>query len=528
MMNYLLTNSNIDIISDEIGAFLDKCKVDRKDAMRIKLAAEETLIQYQERFGETKEIRLDCRKRLGRPRIEISIPAARFNPIELQEESEENSTVLQSVLVNMGFVPTYQYKGGNNIVIFSPKQKPPSQMAMLGYSIVSAIVLGGLFQFVPDSFRLAVANKFIGPLFGAFMGLLSAIAGPMIFFSVAWGIYSIGDTATLGKIGKRMMNRFLSMSFVVSIIGAVAMLPFFNISSEGETSFDFAELFNMILGILPSNFFAPFVEGNPLQIIFVAGCIGISMLILSNKTTVAATMMEQSNYIVQLMMETISSFVPYFVFGSIFNMIISDNFSALMQAYKVLPLTLLGHVVVVTFYILLVSMRKKVSPSLLIKKLFPTFIIAVSTGSSSAAFATNVETCENKLGIDKHIVNFGVPLGQIVFMLGGSMMFMAAALCMAEIYGISISPTWLLTALIISVVLAIAAPPIPGGALTCYTMLFVQLNIPSEAIPLIIALNVITEFFGTAVNVLCLQTDLVELAGDLNMLDYDKLRKDMK
>ena len=54
MVTYLLTNSNIDIISDEIGAFLDKCKVDRKDAMRIKLAAEETLIQYQERFGETK------------------------------------------------------------------------------------------------------------------------------------------------------------------------------------------------------------------------------------------------------------------------------------------------------------------------------------------------------------------------------------------------------------------------------------------------------------------------------------------
>ena len=47
MASYLLTNSNIDIISDEIGAFLDKCKVERKDAMRIKLAAEETLIRNQ-------------------------------------------------------------------------------------------------------------------------------------------------------------------------------------------------------------------------------------------------------------------------------------------------------------------------------------------------------------------------------------------------------------------------------------------------------------------------------------------------
>jgi hypothetical protein len=36
------------------------------------------------------------------------------------------------------------------------------------------------------------------------------------------------------------------------------------------------------------------------------------------------------------------------------------------------------------------------------------------------------------------------------------------------------------------------------------------------------------EFFATAVNLLCLQTELVELAGDLNMLDCDILRKEMK
>ena len=96
---------------------------------------------------------------------------------------------------------------------------------------------------------------------------------------------------------------------------------------------------------------------------------------------------------------------------------------------------------------------------------------------------------------------------------------------LAEIFGVSISPEWLVTAVIISIVLAIAAPPVPGGALSCLTMLFVQLNIPAEGIPIIIALNIIMDFFATAVNLTCLQMDLVELAGDLNMLDYDKLRK---
>ena len=528
MANYLLSNLNIDIISEEIGEFLNKCKVDRKDAMRIKLVAEETLLNYQEQFGEEQVVVFECGKRFGRPRVELRFPSARFNPYEKVEVTEEDSSVLQSILVNMGIAPTYQYKAGNNIVIFTPKRKPVSQMMQLAISILSAIGLGSLCLMLPVGLRLALANKIIGPIFGTFMGLLSAIAGPMIFFSVAWGIYSIGDTATLGKIGKRMISRFLFMTFGVTTVAGVLMLFFFPVTLEGGASFDIEELLKIVLGMVPNNFFVPFVEGNPLQIIFVAVCIGLSMLILANKTTVAASMMEQSNYIVQLMMETISKFVPVFVFGSIFNMFLNDNFSALMKAYKVLPITLAGLAIVIAFYLFLVSVHKKISPSLLIKKLFPTFVIAVSTASSAAAFATNVETCEKKLGIDKRIVNFGVPLGQIVFMLGGAIMFIAAALCMAEIYGVAISPVWMMTALIISAVLAIAAPPIPGGALTCYTMLFVQLNIPSEAIPIIIALNVITEFFGTAVNLFCLQLDLVELAGDLNMLDYEKLRKPMK
>ena len=63
------------------------------------------MIQYQERFGETKEIRLDCRKRLGRPRIEISIVGERFNPFETTNASNtelEGSAVLHGILTNMG------------------------------------------------------------------------------------------------------------------------------------------------------------------------------------------------------------------------------------------------------------------------------------------------------------------------------------------------------------------------------------------------------------------------------------------
>ena len=73
----------------------------------------------------------------------------------------------------------------------------------------------------------------------------------MIFFSVAWGIYSIGDTATLGKIGKRMISRFLFMTFGVTIVVGSLMLFFFPVTLEGGASFDIEELLKIVLGMVP-------------------------------------------------------------------------------------------------------------------------------------------------------------------------------------------------------------------------------------------------------------------------------------
>ena len=110
-------------------------------------------------------------------------------------------------------------------------------------------------------------------------------------------------------------------------------------------------------------------------------------------------------------------------------------------------------------------------------------------------------------------------------MPGASVMFMAAALSMAEVYDVTISLSWLLTALFITAVLAIAAPPVPGSTLTCYTLLFVQLGVPAEAVAITTALNVVLEFTATAVDLFVLQMGLTVVGGSLDMLDGDTLRR---
>ena len=523
IQQFTLTNEHIDRISEIVEGFLAEAELEQKNILRTRFAIEETLLNYQETLGTNGTVKVNCVKRFGRIRVELSVPGNRFDPFDTG--AEDDSEVMRGILAGMGIAPSWNYKNGVNLVVFTPQKKQRSQMVTLALSIVLALAVGGLCYLLPDGVRLFLNNSLIIPLFNTFMGFLSAIAGPMIFLSVAWGIYSIGDTATFGKIGKRMITRFLVMSLVVTVVSAMVMLPFFSLSMGGAASFDFSELLNMVLDIIPDNLFTPFTEGNPMQIIFVAVLLGVAMLVMGSKTAVVASFVEQANYLIQLIMGVVSSLIPFFVFGSILNMILSDNFSALVESYKLIPLMILGDVLVLVIYIAMLCIKHKVSPTVLIKKLFPTFLIGLTTASSAAAFATNVECCEKDLGIDKKIINFGIPLGQVVFMPGAAILFLAAGLCMAEVYGIAISPSWLITALLIIVVLAVAAPPVPGGALTCYTILFLQLNIPAEAIAIVIALNVVLEFVATAVNLSCLQMELVELSASLDMLDREKLLK---
>ena len=59
-------------------------------------------------------------------------------------------------------------------------------------------------------------------------------------------------------------------------------------------------------------------------------------------------------------------------------------------------------------------------------------------------------------------------------------------------------------AVMTSVILAVAAPSIPGGAVSCFTALFVQLGLPMEAVALMVTLSVVLDFVTTAMNFFCL------------------------
>lgn len=522
-MIYALDNASISRITDEIGSFLESRNLaDGKDILRTKLAAEELLLKYQEALPLNSRVRLRCSSTLKKLKIDIFVYGVSLNPFI--SEDEPYSDVLHTILVSMGVAPSWRYRNGENAITFTPMAKQHSQLAMLAGAVLLAVLLGSFSLLFEPETRASISSLFVSPVLNTFLGLLSAVSGPMIFLSVIIGICSIGDTATLEKIGRRMISRFLTISILIALIAGVIFLPFFKISSGLSGSFDFSGMLTMILDAIPGNLFTPFTEGNPLQIIVVAIMLGLSILALGGKVTSFQTVLEEGNYIIQLIMGALSRIVPVFVFLSIFNMMLSSNFSILLSSYKLVPVLLLGDILVLGYYLIKISAGKKVNIARLIRKIAPTFLIALTTSSSAAAYSTNVECCEKELGIEPKMINFAIPLGQVIFMPGAVVLFLTASLCLAEVYGVAISLPWVMNAMVISFLLAVAAPPVPGGALTCYMMLTAQLGLPSEAVAIAIAFNVILEFVTTAVNVAGLQLELVELSSSFGMLNLDALR----
>lgn len=204
------------------------------------------------------------------------------------------------------------------------------------------------------------------------------------------------------------------------------------------------------------------------------------------------------------------------------------NFYAVLAAWKPVVVFVVAMLLLSLLMTAYAAARTRISPLLLLKKGLPTGVIAVTTASSVAAFGSCTFTCEQKLGVDKRMTSFGVPLGVVMFPPGTAMYFLIICIYMAETYAIQCSPVWFLLAVFTSTVLAIAAPPIPSGTLTCYTILFSQLGLPEEALAVALALDVLFDFMATGVNMYTLQMELLIQARRMKMPNLNILQKKEK
>lgn len=522
MQQYLFSNSSIDLACEEAGKFLASADVERRETLRIKLTLEEVLLKYQTKFGEEAAFRVRRVKRFSSIKIEVIVAGTSYDP--LNQDNEEDD-IIRGLLADIGLAPTWSYKNGRNYVVFIPKKKPLSGTVKMFLAIVLAVAAGVALNLLPDSIATGANNYILTPVTDGFLGLISAVAGPLIFLSVLGSICSMGNMETLGKIGSKTIKVILLYMTAIGALTTVFESLFYHVELGGSGESDFSQILDLIYGIIPSNLFEPFLTGNALQLIFISVMVGLAMLVLSSRVGGIFQLVEQCRSIVQTIMAGLSSMLPILIFVLFTGMISSGNLGAILRSWKIVALIVLLLMVFYVIDLMRIAITKKVSPVLLLKKAWPTLMICLTTASSAAAFGTNTRDATEKLGIDKKLVEFGIPIGQVLFKPGIIIELFCMELGFAELYGLPITLPWLMIGLLTNLLLSFAVPPIPGGGMMALTIAFTQMDIPMEVMGVAIAVSTITDFPSTAYCISSWQLAMIDVADSLGMLDKGTLRK---
>ncbi|MBQ6075838.1 MAG: cation:dicarboxylase symporter family transporter [Lachnospiraceae bacterium] len=512
-----LTNDTISRICQQAEEFLPKKNMDQKERLRILLLLEEVLLYYQREMGEEQEFEIRFRKLPGRRAMKLKVRGAEKNPFAREGGEFEMLRRLQSPIPAAA---VWSRHNDCNVVDFALlRKRKMSSAARTMTAVALGVILGFLGTLLPQDLQKTLAQHYVGPILNMLLGVITAVSLPMIFFSLCWGICTIGDVETLSRIGKRMLGRFMLLIFVFTTIFGFIVWPFFHTGSGSGGSFRAEEFVQMLLNVVPNNILNPFVKGDTQQIIFMAVIAGIILLILGERVGMLTRGVEQVNLFCHRLMILSNQVIPMMVFLSILKIILGGQVSVLTRSIKILPAFLVLCLILMAAMLLKTAWHQKLPAGQLLKKSMKVFLIGLTTASSAAAMSQNMEDCRDRFGLDERLVSFGVPLGQTLFKLGGMARFLCIGFGVAELYGVPMDANWVLILIVTGILLSVSAPPVAGGTAVCFTILFRQLGVPEDAIGIALALNVFMDFPLTAVNLFTLQMELTDLAGSMKLLD---------
>ena len=355
--------------------------------------------------------------------------------------------------------------------------------------------------------------------------MMSTFSPIMIAFTICSGVLGIGNSMSLGKMGKQILLHFTGISFLVSMITPAFLDVFldmdFSGGMEGGAS-QLEQISDMVFGILPTDFISPFQTGNTLQVIVISLFAGIGLLVIGERGKGIRELIEEGASLTQHTVTFICGFIPLFVFAVLLRQFWFEDYSVLLSIWKPLVLIFVTEILLSALVFLATAAHLRCPPRRLLKKALPPFMVAFTTASSMSAMTVGMDSCK-KIGVRSGIVSFAYPLGMVIYMPASIVSFATIVCTFAETYQVKVSYSWMITMAITVTLLVIAMPPIPGAGLLVYTILFTRMGIPAQALVLATAVDVVVDFCNTGFNVFLLVLQLAWEANDLRDLDRGAL-----
>lgn len=380
------------------------------------------------------------------------------------------------------------------------------------------------------------------PIIDNFIHLIKILVGPIVFFTVISGIIGMGSLKQLGSIGVKSFLYFEVISSLALIIGlsfghlfhpgtglnlSINSIDPSLVSKYTAHENEASSFSKILLSAVPNNIWSPFIDGNTLQILFIAVITGFVIYYAAqNKRELVMTKLHTIQNVLFKILSVVMWLSPIAAFAAMAFMIGQFGVGVI---WHMLGLVLTMIITCIFFILLILGSIAKVAGFSILQFLAfikDEIILVFATSSSESALGPIMQKLKNN-GVDESIVGIVIPAGYS-FNLDGTNIYLAlviAFLCQA----FNINLSWQEHVLIILVLMATSkgAAGVSGSGFIVLagTLAAMHGKIPVVTIAILLGIDKIMSELRATTNLVGNSMAAVIVARMENKLDMQKFKQ---
>ncbi|MBE6895311.1 MAG: dicarboxylate/amino acid:cation symporter [Ruminococcaceae bacterium] len=381
----------------------------------------------------------------------------------------------------------------------------------LPMQILIALILGIVVGLICGVTGMAgFTTAYLKPFGTIFVNLLKFIVVPVVLLSMIDGILSMDDMKKVGSVGWKTLAYFLVSTAIACVIGLVfanifngaGLFPTLALE-EGATweKATSANFMDTLVGMFPDNMWSAFHSANMLQVIIIALMLGGSIMAAGEKGKLARDVVASFNEVINKLMEFIISLSPIGVFTMMAWVVATQGAEILGSLALVLLCAYIGYIVhAVIVYSASAKIFAGMSPIAFFKGAFAAMMFAFTSTSSAATLPVSKD-CAEKMGADKDISAFVLPLGATVNMDGTAIYQCVATVFLASLAGVELGLAQMVTIVVTATLASIGTAGVSGAGMIMLAMVLTAMGIDVNMIMIIYGVDRLFDMGRTCLNV---------------------------
>ncbi|WP_420118813.1 dicarboxylate/amino acid:cation symporter [Micromonospora sp.] len=373
--------------------------------------------------------------------------------------------------------------------------------------ILLGLVLGAALGFLAREGDLSWLASTLDTVGGLFVQLLKLAVPPLVFTAIVVSVVSLRGVANAARLALKTLLWFGVTALIAVSLGiGIGLLtdPGRGVSLDvgGATAPKTTGSWtDFLTGIVPTNPVGAFVEGNVLQIVFLALVVGAAALLVGAAAEPFVELNRAVLAIVQKALWWVIRLAPIGTLGLIGHAVAAYGWDLLAPLAKFTTAVYVGCAIVLfVVYPLLLVTAGRLNPLRFFAGAWPAIELAFVSRSSVGTMPVTQRSVE-RLGVPREYASFAVPFGATTKMDGCAAIYPAlAAIFVAQVFGVDLGIGDYLLLAFVSVVGSAATAGLTG-ALVMLTLTLSTLGLPLAGAGLLLAIDPILDMIRTATNV---------------------------